>query len=577
MSLSWILKKCRPEVSSAVLLLAALCSCAPTENEDLGSARAAVTSCAWDPHFGTQWCVQGDWWMEFSVHDDTVASMQVEIANPQDTVDLPWKAGLADGYSKFVGGADGVPPGTSIRLHATQAAASGGNTAVTEWFPYQQTVTPAIHCGACTPSCAPGTCGNDGCGGTCACGSGSVCTPNHTCCTPSCAPGTCGSDGCGGTCGCASGSVCLSNQTCCTPSCAPGTCGSNGCGGTCGCSAGTVCESGQCVTPICNAPWDPTWRQSSSAGEWWADFKVYGGSIPRSVSLDVVGGGSIPLSYGWGEWTAGAGGLATGTLVTLHATDATGATARTRPFHYLVDTAPLTDACAGTPSTSPTCTPLTRGMVSFTLDDSYASQDTLVRPLLAQYGMKATVYHITNNLSTYGQLPNAVSLAAAGHEVGSHTVTHADLTSLSATALANELGNSKQYLLDHVSSQVESFATPMGLYNATVLAAIKSRYASHRTVNPGLNYMGNDVYQLNGDGITTSTPAAVCAMLADAAASKGWRILVFHDFTSAATSNQQQLYPIADFASILQCAQNTAGLDVVTVKQGADRLRCASP
>jgi len=540
MSLSWILKKCR----RAVLLALAICACAPTENEGMGSTVAAETSCAWDPHFGTQWCFQGDWWMEFSVHDDTVASMGVEVSNPEGAFDLPWKAGLADGYSKFVGGANGIPAGTSIRLHATQDAASGGNTAVTEWFPYQQTVTPAIHCGECTPSCAPGTCGSNGCGGTCACGSGSVCT---------------------------------SNQTCCTPSCAPGSCGSDGCGGTCGCSAGTVCESGQCVTPICNAPWDPTWRQSSSAGEWWADFKVYGGSIPRSVSLDVVGGRSIPLSYGWGEWTAGAGGLATGTLVTLSATDATGATARTRPFHYLVDTAPLTDACAGTPSTSPTCTPLDRGLVSFTLDDSYASQDTLVRPLLAQYGMKATVYHITNNLSVYGGLPHAVSLQAAGHEVASHTLTHANLTSLSAAELENELGTSKQYLLDHVSSQVESFATPMGLYNSTVLAAIKGHYASHRTVNPGLNYMGTDVYQLNADGITTSTPAAVCAMLADAAASKGWRILVFHDFTSAATSSQQQLYPIADFASILQCAQATPGLDVVTVKQGADRLRCASP
>src|SRR4051812_49506406 len=91
----------------------------------------------------------------------------------------------------------------------------------------------------CTPSCAPGTCGGDGCGGTCACASGALCLANQTCCTPSCAPGTCGSDGCGGTCTCASGALCLANQTCCTPSCAPGTCGSDGCGGTCSCGSGT--------------------------------------------------------------------------------------------------------------------------------------------------------------------------------------------------------------------------------------------------------------------------------------------------------------------------------------------------
>src|SRR6185295_11518466 len=106
----------------------------------------------------------------------------------------------------------------------------------------------------------------------------------------------------------------------------------------------------------------------------------------------------------------------------------------------------------------------------------------------------------------------------------------------------------------------------------------KSHYSSHRTVNPGLNYMGSDVYELNADGVyNSSTVASVCAQLAETAANKGWRIFVFHDFTTASTSNTSLLYPIHDFEGILQCAQNTAGLEVVTVREGANRLRCASP
>lgn len=114
----------------------------------------------------------------------------------------------------------------------------------------------------CTSACAPNTCGSDGCGGSCGCVSGAVCLTNLTCCvpndnpcgpdgcggshgvcgcTPSCAPGACGNNGCGGTCACTSDSVCLVNQTCCVPNSNP--CGSDGCGGTHG-ECPTACGPG---------------------------------------------------------------------------------------------------------------------------------------------------------------------------------------------------------------------------------------------------------------------------------------------------------------------------------------------
>jgi len=50
-----------------------------------------------------------------------------------------------------------------------------------------------------------------------------------------------------------------------------------------------------------------------------------------------------------------------------------------------------------------------------------------------------------------------------------------------------------------------------------------------------------------------------------------------HDFTTAETASSSLLYPIANFEGILSCAQTTPGLDVVTSREGAERLRCASP
>lgn len=545
---------------------------APSEDADPEAEGAALSAlaCAWDPVFGLEHCYQSDWWLEFSVQDATAISMVVEVSDPAGVrvVPLSHRVPLSGGHVKFTGGPTGgpVPAGTLVRLRVAQSAEAGGNMARTAWFPYRM-AAPIVECEGCTPSCAPGTCGGDGCGGTCACPSGAVCMPDQTCCQPNSDP--CGPDGCGGTHG-----ACP-----CDPSCDGKQCGDDGCGGTCGtCDAGTMCDGGTCAGG-CVAPWSPFWQQTS-AGAWWVEYKVAGGgSLPQSVSFEVIGGATTSLNYSHGRWARGLPkAVPSGTWAILHATDVTGATAQTVPFQYLVDQQPLTDPCMGTPSTSPGCVPLARGMVTFTMDDSYTSQATLALPVLAQYGFKATIYHITRNLQDYGRLPWAELLAAAGHEVASHSRTHPYLPNLTAQGIDDELRLSKEYLLANVSSSVESFASPMGAYDSSVLAAVKTYYTSHRTVNPGLNYVGSDVYQLNADGVyNTSSVSSVCADLATTAAYRGWRILVFHNFVGTETSSSSLSYPIADFDGILQCAQTTPGLDVVTTREGVAAIACATP
>ena len=97
---------------------------------------------------------------------------------------------------------------------------------------------PASTC-SCTPSCSGKTCGDDGCGGTCAPGCGI---------TETCQGGQCVCNGatCGTSC-CVSSQVCYQGA-CCTPSCSGKECGPDGCGGTCGhaCTAPQVCALGAC-------------------------------------------------------------------------------------------------------------------------------------------------------------------------------------------------------------------------------------------------------------------------------------------------------------------------------------------
>lgn len=74
---------------------------------------------------------------------------------------------------------------------------------------------------SCTPSCEPGQCGWDGCGGSCAtCPTNQICNPFGRCleaCAPTCANRDCGRDGCFGDCGmCTGGKTCRqASSTCC--------------------------------------------------------------------------------------------------------------------------------------------------------------------------------------------------------------------------------------------------------------------------------------------------------------------------------------------------------------------------
>ena len=517
---------------------------------ETGTTSEAVSTCPWDPTFGVYGSYQSSWWIEFSVKDTTATAMKVDVAgSPPRTIDLLNRVPLGGGYQKFTGGpSDGpVTSGTLIKLTVTRPIDGGTQSATSNWFGYMKG-TPAVDCGD---------------GGVAEAGVDA---------SPADAQIDAKLD--------APADVAKETSVdACTPVCSGKQCGDDLCGGSCGaCGNGTQCSGGTCVGG-CVAPWSPLWQETPYAGAWWTEFYVQGGgSLPVSVSLEVVGGTTYPLAYGYGKWTGGLNYVPSGTQVVLHAKDATGATAKTSPFQYLVQTSPVTDACGGTPSTSKTCLPLSRGMITIAMDDSYPSQDQLAAPLLAKYGFKASVYNITRQLDLYGDLPYAQDLASLGHEVASHTVTHPDLTSLSAQQLDDELRLSQQYLVANVGSPVDSFASPAGLYNATVITAIKKYYTSHRTVNPGMSYMGSSVWELSSDGVYgSSTPASVCAQIQDAATYRGWRILLFHDFTTQPTSAYDLLYPIASFETILQCLKSTAGVDVVTTHQGANAIRCASP
>jgi peptidoglycan/xylan/chitin deacetylase (PgdA/CDA1 family) len=291
----------------------------------------------------------------------------------------------------------------------------------------------------------------------------------------------------------------------------------------------------------------------------------------------VVGGGRANLSFQWGKWSGPAPSkISTGAPVVLHATDDLGHAAQTVVFGYLTTASPSTDACRGT-GPAPRCAPLAAGMVSITLDDGWAAQYTLARDQLLAHDLKSTIFLITGRVGQgwtgYLTMAQAQALVADGHEIGSHTVSHQDLTQMSDAQVEDELRLSKQWLETNLGVAVTQFASPFGAFDQRVVLSAQRQYQTHGTVMTGLNFPGDDLYRLKRYTVLSdTTPATVKALVQDAQSRRGWLILLFHDFTTGTPADAYR-YRLADFTRVLDDL-TASGVEVVTVSQGAARLGC---
>lgn len=144
--------------------------------------------------------------------------------------------------------------------------------------------------------------------------------------------------------------------------------------------------------------------------------------------------------------------------------------------------------------------PRGRRIAALTFDDGYASVHSIVLPMLAARGWRATVFPVTDYIGRDNRWPSQASfvptarllgweqlheLASAGWEIGAHTRTHPDLTNLLVSELDAEVAGGKASLEDRLGRVVELFAYPCGLYNARVRASVRRYYQTACTTDMG--------------------------------------------------------------------------------------------
>ncbi|MCT9624941.1 polysaccharide deacetylase family protein [Pseudarthrobacter equi] len=105
-------------------------------------------------------------------------------------------------------------------------------------------------------------------------------------------------------------------------------------------------------------------------------------------------------------------------------------------------------------------------VVSLTFDDGHVDQMAAAQTL-DSLGLKATFYVTSGVVGTpnYFTLAQVQSLAGAGHEIGGHTVTHPDLTTLPADEATRQVCNDRVNL-SNWGFRVTSFAYPFAAANA---------------------------------------------------------------------------------------------------------------
>jgi peptidoglycan/xylan/chitin deacetylase (PgdA/CDA1 family) len=109
-----------------------------------------------------------------------------------------------------------------------------------------------------------------------------------------------------------------------------------------------------------------------------------------------------------------------------------------------------------------------------TIDDGHVDGFTQAFPILQRHRMTATYFVIAGRIGKTGYLgaTQLQALAAAGMEIGDHSMTHVDLAALPPARLLPEIGGAATVLESIVGTAPVSFAYPIGAFDAATMRAV---------------------------------------------------------------------------------------------------------
>jgi len=165
--------------------------------------------------------------------------------------------------------------------------------------------------------------------------------------------------------------------------------------------------------------------------------------------------------------------------------------------------------------------------IILTFDDGYEEIYKLGFPLLQEYGVKAVIFVLgdrsiqaniwdSNKSRLHIPLMNDVQLIelhAAGHEVGSHTLTHPRLIHLSKEKAWEEISRSRMLLEILLNAPVQTFSYPYGVISQPIKEmVVDAGYIHACAAYTGPPSFGSDPFEIRRLLITSSTKMTGFAM-----------------------------------------------------------------
>lgn len=210
-----------------------------------------------------------------------------------------------------------------------------------------------------------------------------------------------------------------------------------------------------------------------------------------------------------------------------------------------------------------------KGVVSLNFDDGLKSQYNLAFKEMQKYEYKGNLFLLANWTGLFEgrelmSFEEAKEMQDSGWEIGSHTLSHLNLTILSDEKLKEELEKSKE-ILENKGFEIKTIAFPFGGYNQKIIEETKKHYSASRPLKEGYNSLNNlSYYDLKSKWILKKySSEEVCSWIKNASEEKLWLILDFHGI-----GKEEKLWDFSEqkFKEVLECIKNE-GIEVKTIKE----------
>ena len=218
---------------------------------------------------------------------------------------------------------------------------------------------------------------------------------------------------------------------------------------------------------------------------------------------------------------------------------------------------------------------VSRGFVSFVIDDGHSSDWSTKRPIFEEKGAVASVA-IVSSWSGVRQTSDSElrTLLSHGWEVLAHSRTHIREDSLSVGQLESQIQGAQEDLAARgFSTRIHVY--PYGAYGRTTELVVRENFDAALTAGGGFNRLPiTDWFAIRRINLGTAyarpgqNTLAFYKGLVDSTRVGGhWLIFMIHELTSADSAN---------LSAVLDHSQSL-GLSILTVSQGLARARAAPP